>query len=372
MAWSLTYKGLTAVPGSFTGIDETAKTITQLIADIKSDETGGAASTTIDGPDSLSYGDCYDRFYVSRDTSIELTDLTGSDTIDQHLVDGDEIICTPKDGTGSTANKRVRQQVKLGIAQIKRKALMSDNPTTEDYYRTNNTYEWDNLPAVFNTDGTVLDTASGMVVQRPWNTALGVAGVDVSGLTLSAGLIQRIYDDYFGYDSVDQAGGDTNDQTHYTAYFSGSPAYAPAPPTSTPTLITALSFTPAGGNAVGEHRSITILGYFKPDVTGTWNFKIRSDDGSYLFLGTNAEVNDNFAPDNIILANAVVDNGGRHAAQDASGNFYLEAGSYYYMYAIFGNDTGPGTAEFFYTKPGGSEDDDFTGLIFYNTATDGQ
>ena len=374
MAWTINYKGLTGYQDSIAVADETTYTVTQLIAAIKSDETGGAASTNIDGPDSITYGGCYDKLYVSRDASIELTALTGSDAIDQHLADGDEIICTPLDGTKGTANKRVRQQVKLGIAQMKRKALMSGSPSSEPFYRTNNTYEWDNLPTTYNTDGTINDNtnAGGLLPQRPWNTAVGVAGVDVSALTLSAGLIQRIYDDYFGYDSVDQAGGDTNDQTHYTAYFSGSPAYAPAPPTSTPTAITALSFTPAGGNAVGENRSITILGYFKPDVTGTWNFRIRSDDGSYLFLGTNAEVNDNFAPDNIILANAVVDNGGRHAAANASGNFYLEAGSYYYMYAIFGNDTGPGTAEFFYTKPGGSEDDDFTGLIFYNTATNGQ
>lgn len=366
MAWSLTYKGLTAVPGSFTGIDETAKTITQLIADIKSDETGGAASTTIDGPDSLSYGDCYDRFYVSRDTSIELTDLTGSDTIDQHLVDGDEIICTPKDGTGSAANKRVRQQVKLGIAQIKRKALMSDNPTTENYYRTNNTYEWDNLPAVFNTDGTVLDTATGMVVQRPWNTALGVAGVDISGLTLSAGLVEREYTvDYFG-DKSDPY----DDQTAYDNFFGGSPAI------NDENVVNNIS----RDGTVAETTTYTLLGYFKPDSTGTWGFRIRSDDASYLFLGDSAEVNDNDAPTNITLANAVVDNGEKHGAQDASGNFYLEADSYYYLYAIFGNDGGPGTAEFYFTAPGESENQDgpggvgsdFSGLIFYNTATDGQ
>lgn len=362
----VTFKGLTGVLGTVT-IDDTL-TLGALIVAIATEE-----------------GLPTDYYAISVENNPAVNDTTYDDstvTIGGTLPTGagitadTRIICTLR----QQGTKERRQIQKLEVAQVKRKGTFRDtgtytNPEDAPYYRTNNTYALSALPDTYNGNFPGADdneNAGGLLPFRPWNTAVGVAGVDVSALTLSAGLIQRIYDDYFGYDSVDQAGGDTNDQTHYTAYFSGSPAYAPAPPTSTPTAITALSFTPASGNAVGEHRSITILGYFKPDVTGTWNFRIRSDDGSYLFLGTNAEVNDNFAPDNIILANAVVDNGGRHAAANASGNFYLEAGSYYYMYAIFGNDTGPGTAEFFYTKPGGSEDDDFTGLIFYNTATDGQ
>lgn len=133
MAWTINYKGLTGYQDSIAVADETTYTVTQLIAAIKSDETGGAASTTIDGPDSITYGGCYDKLYVFRDASTELTALTGSDAIDQHLEDGDEIICTPLDGTKGTANKRVRQQVKLGIAQMKRKALMSGSPSSEPF-----------------------------------------------------------------------------------------------------------------------------------------------------------------------------------------------------------------------------------------------
>lgn len=368
MAWTINYKGLTGTQGSVTVADETTGTITQLIAAIKSDETGGAASTTIDGPDSLTYGGCYDKLYVSRDTSIELTALTGSDAVDQHLQNNDEIICTPLDGTEGSANKRVRQQVKLGIAQMKRKALMSGDPTSENFYRTNNTYEWDNLPTVYNTDGTIFDNpnASGLVPFRPWNTALGVAGVDVSGLTLSAGLIEREYTvDYFG-DKLSPY----DDQTAYDTFFGASPAI------NAENVVNNIS----RDGTVAETTTYTLLGYFKPTTTGTWGFRIRSDDASYLFLGADAEVNDNDAPTNISLSNAVVDNGGKHPATNATGSFYLQAGSYYYLYAIFGNDGGPGTAEFYFTAPGESENtggpggvgSDFTGLIFYNTATDGQ
>ena len=360
MAWTINYKGLTGYQDSIAVADETTYTVTQLIAAIKSDETGGAAATAIDGPDSITYGGCYDKLYVSRDASIELTALTGSDAIDQHLADGDEIICTPLDGTKGTANKRVRQQVKLGIAQMKRKALMSGSPSSEPFYRTNNTYEWDNLPTTYNTDGTINDNtnAGGLLPQRPWNTAVGVAGVDVSALTLSSGLVERTYEsDYFGDKTSPY-----DDQTAIDAFFGGSP---------TVNYIAGVTELSRDGT-VAETTTYTLLGYFKPDVTGTWNFRIRSDDGSYLFLGTHAEVDDNDAPTNLVIANAVVNNGGKHAAASASGNFYLESGSYYYLFAIFGNDSGPGTAQFFYTKPGESEDNDFTGLIFYNTATDGQ
>lgn len=360
MAWTLKYKGLTGYQDSIEIADETTYTITQLIAAIKSDETGGAAASSVDGPDSITYGGCYDKFYVFRDSSIELTALTGSDAVDQHLADGDEIICTPLDGTKGTANKRVRQQVKLGIAQMKRKALMSGDPTNEPFYRINNTYEWDNLATVYNTDGTISDNtnAGGLLPQRPWNTAVGVAGVDVSALTLSAGLVERTYNaDYFGDKTVPY-----DDQPAYNTFFGGSPTV------DAETVVTSID----RNGTVAETTTYTLLGYFKPDTTGVWAFRIRSDDGSYLFLGTAAEVSDNDAPTGSTLADAVVKNGGKHAAASASGNFYLEAGSYYYLYAIFGNDTGPGTAQFFYTKPGASEDNDFTGLIFYNTATNGQ
>ena len=361
MAWTLNYKGLTGYRDTIAVADETTYTITSLIAAIKSDETAAGAATTIDGPDSLTYGDCYDKFYVDRDTSIELTALTGSDAVDQHLEDGDIIICTPLDGTGSTANKRVRQQVKLGIAQIKRKALMYATPSNASFYRTNNTYEWDNLPTTYNTDNkTVTDNpnAGGLLPFRPWNTATGVAGADVTGLTLNPGLVERTYNaDYFGDKTSPY-----DDQTAYDAFFGGSPAV------DAEAVVTSID----RNGTVAETTTYTLLGYFRPDVTGTWNFRIRSDDGSYLFLGTDAEVNDEDAPTNILMANAVVDNGGKHAAADASGNFYLESGEYYYLFAIFGNDGGPGTAQFFYTKPGESEDNDFTGLIFYNTANNGQ
>lgn len=369
MAWTINYKGLTGYQDSIAVADETTYTVTQLIAAIKSDETGGAAATAIDGPDSITYGGCYDKLYVSRDASIELTALTGSDAIDQHLADGDEIICTPLDGTKGTANKRVRQQVKLGIAQMKRKALMSGSPSSEPFYRTNNTYEWDNLPTTYNTDGTINDNtnAGGLLPQRPWNTAVGVAGVDVSALTLSAGLVQRTYGAYI-LDTISPYS-TADDQTAIDAYWATTPS-----PSATVTGVTSLDYKLSNvpSNPVPTTTTYTLLGYFLADTTGTWNFKINSDDGSYLFLGTYAEVDDNDIPDNISLANAVVDNGGKHGEVAKSGNFYLEAGSYYYLYAIFGNDGGPGVAQFYYTKPGGSEDDDFTGLIFYNTATDGQ
>ena len=167
MAWTLNYKGLTGYRDSIAVADETSYTVLDLIGGIISGETGGAGATTIDGPDNVPYGDCYAEMYVERDTSIELKSLTLSDPVDQHLQDGDTIICT----AWLAGNKRVRQQVKLGIAQIKRQALMSADPTNEPFYRTLNTAETDDLPTIYNTDNeTVTDNPNvgGLQSGRPW------------------------------------------------------------------------------------------------------------------------------------------------------------------------------------------------------------
>lgn len=279
-------------------------------------------------------------------------------------------------GISTLTYKRQRQDAKLEIAEAKRQgktvtanaqsyAITGNVDPASNSYRTLNTLDATQLPTRYavgdNDASSIVDNPNsfGLLQGRPFSDLDAVVNsVNVSGLTLSAGLVERTYNsDYFGDKTTPY-----DDQTAYDAFFGGSPTV------SAESAVTSID----RDGTVAETTTYTLLGYFKPDTTGTWNFRINSDDGSYLLMGDNAFVNDNDAPTNITLTNAVVNNGEKHGAQSRDGDFYLEAEKYYYMYAIFGNDGGPGTAQFFFTKPGGSESNDFTGLIFYNTATDGQ
>lgn len=180
MGWTIYYKGVTGYQGSVT-VDEMAVSAGGLELAIIADETNSGGSTTIDGADSLTYADCYDTMYVYRN-GVPISDLTtenGKGFLNATLIqDGDSVICT----VWTAGNKRERQQIKLGVAQIKRKALMYATPTDAPFYRPNNTFETDDLPTVYNTNGTSLTdnaNAEGLLPKRPW-TAVGAVAAPAS------------------------------------------------------------------------------------------------------------------------------------------------------------------------------------------------
>lgn len=176
---------------------------------------------------------------------------------------------------------------------------------------------------------------------------------NVSDLTLASGVYERTYNDYFG-----QLGsGPYNDQPRYTSTIVNGGATITAEGART-------SVTRSG--TVAASTSYTETGYFLAPATGEFTFFINSDDASYLFLGPDAGT-----PGNEDLTNVVVNNSGRHGAVERSGAFNLINGQYYRLYAIFGNDTGPGTAVFSYSGPSITKTTDFSGKLFYNTATNG-
>ena len=178
-----------------------------------------------------------------------------------------------------------------------------------------------------------------------------VNSADVSGLTLTAGAVERTYSQYVLDDSSPY-----DDQSDYDAYFGAS---------QSPTIATVTSISRNAN--VATTTSYTMTGYFRAPSTGIFTFYINSDDGSYLFLGDSA----NNPPVSINLSNAVVNNGGKHSALERSGRFYLEKDQYYKLFAVFGNDTGPGTAIFSYDGPNITKTTNFTGRLFYNSATNG-
>ena len=77
--------------------------------------------------------------------------------------------------------------------------------------------------------------------------------------------------------------------------------------------------------------SVQWLGYFRPDVTGSWTFYTTSDDGSFLWLGPTAV-------SGYTSSNALVNNGGNHGAKEISGTIFLVANISYPIKIQYGNN----------------------------------
>ena len=93
-----------------------------------------------------------------------------------------------------------------------------------------------------------------------------------------------------------------------------------------------------------------ICGIIKPDVTGTWDFRLRCDDAGYLWVGSNAES----LEWDLSKSNALCDNGGGHPAASVDGSISLIAGQYYALKAIVGDRGGSDAFIIDFSGPSGS------------------
>ena len=154
---TLNYRGLTGKRGTVT-VDDTGN-ILSIINAIIADEDPTLGVLT---------GNDYD-IALERDTSI--TDVNnGSDTISDHIVDGDTIICIDdKKNLTSTNTKEVRQNRKLRIASVKRLADSvanigsgANDRYTLDATQIPNPYEGNAV----NPDDD--ENTGSLVIGRPW------------------------------------------------------------------------------------------------------------------------------------------------------------------------------------------------------------
>jgi hypothetical protein len=128
-----------------------------------------------------------------------------------------------------------------------------------------------------------------------------------------------------------------------------------------------------------NNKSLIIKGYFKPTVNGVYKFRLYSDDGSYLWFGTNAlDGNRSITRDgngNVTATNAVVSLPGLHGPYhtDPPGIFTMVANSYYPLTVEFGNGPeGEGVLIFDYMPPGSDTfTSDLSGKLFYDTVSKG-
>lgn len=116
--------------------------------------------------------------------------------------------------------------------------------------------------------------------------------------------------------------------------------------------------------SIGTTDTWLFRGFFLPDTTSSsWKFRTTSDDASYLWIGSNATS----ADASLVIGQAVVDNGGTHGSETrTSGQISLDAGVYYPIAIVGGNNQGPGILTVEWEVNGGGWSSNGAGYLFYN------
>ena len=157
-------------------------------------------------------------------------------------------------------------------------------------------------------------------------------------------------------------------KTTYSGYFADNVSFfATATPASVggnpaTSVQTTSIFEPSQND--GENFSCQWLGYFKPTTTETYTFFTSSDDASYVWVGSNAV-------SGFTTTNSTVNNGGLHGTIEKSGTIALTSGVYYPIRIQFGELSGGDVMTFNYSTPTISKTTTVTGLVFYNSTTNG-
>jgi len=157
-------------------------------------------------------------------------------------------------------------------------------------------------------------------------------------------------------------------KTTFSGYFADNVSFFA---TATPTAFGANPATSVQTTAISEPSSddgssfsVQWLGYFLPSTTETYTFFTASDDASYVWIGSNAL-------SGFSTSNAVVNNGGAHPVQEASGTISLTAGVYYPIRIQFGEAGGGDAMTFSYSTSTITKTTNVTGRVFYNPTTSG-
>ena len=185
-----------------------------------------------------------------------------------------------------------------------------------------------------------------------WSTSRTDLWVQTADLTssdlisYSAGLYKTTYSGYF------------NDNVNFFATAT-SQAFGSNPATSVQT--TSIS---EPGTDDGSTFSCQWLGYFKPTTSETYTFFTTYDDASYVWVGNNAI-------SGFTTTNPTVNNGGLHGTQERSGTYAMTAGTYYPIRIQFGEQGGGDVLTFNFSTPTITKTTNVTGLVFYNSSTNG-
>ena len=275
------------------------------------------------------------------DLFLNETKLTDATTLSASgLISGSYVKTSNNLTEAGTWTKQQRQEYKLELAQLRRQAA---GDTTSTYYRENNTYDIDNLPTKY-SGNSVVDNANagGLLLGRPW--------INVASIAFSSGTYHRTVtgttnaNGYFGLDFTPA----NDDLTFFDTYASTSEG-----------VYTSLNLT-----SLPQYTSIMLLGYFLAPTTDTYTFYTSTDDASYMWIGPDAITG-------FTHTNAIVQNGGLHGVTEQSGTISMIANIYYPFRVMFGNLTGPGTMTVSWQSSTQAKTSNWSGRLFYNSATNG-
>jgi hypothetical protein len=150
-------------------------------------------------------------------------------------------------------------------------------------------------------------------------------------------------------------------QNRYPKYFNESLRTFDVVPSSSFTVQNLPEYKSSDGST--PEFSNTWTGYFIPDYTGTWRFRMTSDDGGYLYIGNNAVLG--YARN---IKDATIDLGSTHGALTATANVELIKDKIYPFRIIYGNALDVSVLKVEFQAPGFSDfQSDFTSLIWHST-----
>jgi len=226
-------------------------------------------------------------------------------------------------GISHLATKQARQAAKLSLASAKR-AARAGNRDTAHTADDRSAYDLTELPTQYSGNNVVDNSnTGGLIVGRPWIS-----------IAYSAGAYRSTYG----------------------AYYNGTKAYFNTASVTGTAVATNFEVSTSTANF-----SYQYIGYIKADYTGTWTFAFTTDDYCHIWVGPDAVPPPQLA-------------GAENAASPiGSGSFTVDmiAGAYYPIKVMYGNSGGPGVFSLSWNRNGSGASTNWTGKLFYNSATNG-
>lgn len=182
-----------------------------------------------------------------------------------------------------------------------------------------------------------------------FNTGIQTAGNIYLERRYIPGLFFRVYS---GYHDESVTFFDSN-----TTYYTGGSGSNTGISSNFSSLDTATNYYVSELQNFEPTVSILWVGYFKPDVTGSWTFRVHADDSTFLWIGL-------YASSGYTVTNRnVLSNGYNNIDSTVT----LTAGTYYPIRVQYGNHSGDGFLNLYFKGPAGSSVSAFTmnGTGFY-------
>ena len=150
-------------------------------------------------------------------------------------------------------------------------------------------------------------------------------------------------------------------QTNYDGYFNDNPAFFAKPVASGDYKV--IDTLPEYRSSDGQKPVFSNLwtGYFIPDASGPWSFRLTSDDAAYFWIGNDAVIN---YSQNISTANIALP--GAHAAAMRDVTINLDKDKIYPFRIFYGNTVDVAVFKFEYQAPNANQfETDLRSLVWY-------